>query len=259
MKNRFVLISLLILTIQHTLKAQKVSFFDGVEFDDSSSIIGFPSGSNPEQNRQLAFIVNNQKDFDQLRLDWIFEAKSFGKKPDNSLAIYKVKNKIGEWIGTIYPGINKITTVRGSYIFDTSRLALLAKKHPFHYQIKKEIFKNREEYLIQYSKALNMQNYLFSFGSGRWDGTFKISIPSSDSINTPVAAINMLEHKLSNITNPGNYSIRYELSGDNIGYAKSFKITVDCVEYLYDHYNDQVYVKSDWKPELIFMTSFWKE
>lgn len=192
-------------------------------------------------------------------MDWIFEAKSFGKKPDNSLAIYKVKNKIGEWIGTIYPGINTITTIRGSYIFDASRLALLAKKHPFHYQIKKEIFKNREEYLNQYNKAISKKNYLFSFGPGEWDGTFKISIPSSDSINTPVAAINMFEHKLSAITTTNNYSLRYELSEDNRNYAKSFKIIVDCVQYLYDHYNDQVYVKSDWKPELMFTTSFWKE
>ena len=188
-----------------------------------------------------------------------FEPKSFGKKPDNSVAIYKVKNKVGEWIGTIFPGINKITTIRGSYIFDTAKLAMLAKMHPFHCRIMKEIFKTREEYLNQYIKAIGEKNYLFSFGPGKWDCTFKISIPSSDSMNTPVAAINMLEDKFSAITTSNNYSLRYELSEGNGNYVKYFKITVDCIQYLYDHYNDPIYVKSDWKPELMFLTSFWKE
>ena len=259
MKNRFILISFLLLGTQHVLKAQKVALFDGIDFDDSTSIIGVPSGSNPEQNKQFAFIIHSKKDFDQLKTDWVFEAKSFGKKPDNSMVIYKVKNKTGEWIGTIYPGINKITTISASYIFDTSFLSVLAKRHPFHYQKKKEIFKNREEYLNQYNKAISRNDYLFSFGPGKWDGNFKITIPASDSIQTPVAAMNMLEHKLSAITNSDNYSMRYELYEGNTNYAKSFKITVDCVQYLYDHYNDPVYVKSDWKPEQMFMTSFWAE
>jgi len=72
MKHKFILISLLLLSVQHALNAQKVAFFDGIEFDDSTSIIGFPSGSSPEQNKQFAFIINTRKDFDQLRMDWIF-------------------------------------------------------------------------------------------------------------------------------------------------------------------------------------------
>src|SRR6266566_1317124 len=122
MKTRFFICSLLFLVNLRHLNAQKVAFFDGVQFDSNTSIICFPSVSNPGQNKHLAFIINTEKDFNQLKQDWVFEEKSFGIKPDNSLAIYRVKNKIGEWIGTIYPGIGKLTTIRASYVFDTAKL-----------------------------------------------------------------------------------------------------------------------------------------
>ena len=258
MKTRFIISSLLFLVILHPLNAQKVAFFDNIEFDSSTAIIALPSVTNPGQNKHLAFIINTEKDFNRLKEDWVFEEKDFGKKPDNSLAIYRVKNKVGEWIGTIYPGIGKLTSVRASYVFDTLKLVAVAKKHPFNYRVKRETFKNRIEYLNRYNQAILEKNYLFSFGPGSWDGTFKITIPSSDSIHTPVAAMDMLTSKLSAITAPANYSLRYELTEDNRDYNKSFNITVDCIQLVYDRYNDSVYVKFGWKPEPMFMTSLWK-
>jgi hypothetical protein len=247
---------ILFLSFFSSSKAQKVAFFENVEFDSSTSIVCFPSKSNPEQ---YSFIINTQADFNQLKKDWVFEKKDFGKKPDNSLSIYVVKNKNGEWIGTIYPGINKITSIRASYEFDNARLISAAKKHPFHFQVKHETFNNRDEYLKQYNKAVLEKNYLFSVGPGRWDGTFKIIIPSSDSINTPVAAIHALESKFKTFTDSANYDLGYELRDDNMDYKKSFKITVDCLQSVYDNYNDPVFKKTDWKPNPMFMNSFWKK
>ena len=157
MKIRNCLIFLL-LNIFSSSQAQKVAFFENVEFDSSTSIVCFPSKSNPEQ---YSFIINTQTDFNQLKKDWVFEKKDFGKKPDNSLNIYVVNNKNGEWIGSIYPGINKITSVRASYVFDNARLVSTAKKHPFHFQVKHETFENRDEYLTRYNKAIMEKNYLF--------------------------------------------------------------------------------------------------
>jgi hypothetical protein len=239
--------------------AQKVAFWDGFEFDDNSIIVAFPSGSNPEQNHQFAFIIKTKKDFDQLKRDWVFEQKSFGKKPDNSLAIYMVKDKKGEWVGTVYPGINKLTNIRASFVFDTLKLVELAKKHPFHYLRKQENFKSRDDYMAEYKKDILEKGYLFSFGPGKWDGSFKISIPSSDTITTPVAAINALTSKLSAFASPDNYSLRYELSEGNKDYKKFFRITIDCLKLVYDQYNDPVYKKSDWVSGQIFMTSFWQQ
>jgi hypothetical protein len=253
-----ILTSLIILSLSilSSLKAQKVALFENVEFDSSTSIVCFPSESNPEQ---YSFVINTQADFNQLKRDWVFDKKEFGKKPTNSLAIYIVKNKVGKWIGTIYPGISKITTVHDSYIFDTTLLALLAEKQPFHCQIKRETFKNRKEYVSQYNKVINEKNYLFSFGPGKWDGSFKIIVPSTDSTNTPVSAINVLESKFSTFTASECYSLRYELNEDNRDYKKSFKITVDCIQSVYENYNDPIFEKVEWKPEPIFMTSFWKK
>lgn len=259
MKPRLIISSLLFLVILHPLNAQKVAFFDSVEFDSNTSIICFPSGSNPEQNKQFAFIINTEKDFNRLKQDWVFEKKSFGKKPDNSLAIYRVKDKVGDWIGTIYPGIGKLTTIEASYVFDTSKLVAVSKVHPFHYRIKRETFKNRQEYLNQYNQSILQRDYLFSFGPGTWDGNFKINIPSSDSIHTPAAAMKMLTSKLSSIADPDSYSLSYELSEDNRDFKKSFNITVSCLQLVYDRYNDPVYVKFNWKPDNMFMVSFWKE
>jgi hypothetical protein len=258
-KKKYFIISILCLGIFQGSNAQKVAFWDGFEFDNNSIIVGFPSGSNSEQNHQFAFIIKTKKDFDQLKGDWVFEQKSFGKKPDNSIAIYRVKDKKGEWVGTIYPSINKLTNIRASFGFDTLKLVELAKKHPFHYLHKVETFKSREDYMAQYNKEILEKNYLFSFGPGKWDGSFKINIHSSDTVSTPVAAINVLSSKLSAFTSPDNYSLRYELSENNKDYKKSFKITVDCLKFVYDQYNDPVYIKSDGVSEQIFMTSFWEK
>jgi hypothetical protein len=258
LKKQSFVIGVLCLSTLQTVKAQTVSFWNDVEFD-SSIIVCVPSGSNPEQNKQLAFVIKTKQDFDQLKQDWNFEQKSFGKKPDNSLVIYKVKDKKGEWLGTIYPSINKLTTREASFVFDTVKLVELAKKHPFHYLRKQETFKSREEYLARYNQEILGKNFLFSFGPGKWDGTFKITVPSSDSTQNPAAAINLLTSKLSEITGPDNYSLRYELSGNNMDYKKSFKITVDCLQLVYDKYNDPTCVKSDWVPNQMFMTSFWEK
>ena len=79
---------LIFLSIFSSSKAQKVAFFENVEFDSSTSIVCFPSKSNREQ---YSFIINTQADFDQLKRDWVFDKKEFGKKPDNSLAILYCK------------------------------------------------------------------------------------------------------------------------------------------------------------------------
>jgi hypothetical protein len=258
LKNKYSIISILCLGMFQSSNAQKVAFWDGFEFDNNSIIVGFPSGSNSEQNHQFAFIIKTKKDFDQLKQDWVFEQKSFGKKPDNSLTIYKVKDKEGEWVGTIYPSINKLTNIHASFVFDTLKLLELAKKHPFHYLRKHENFKSRDDCMAQYNKEILEKNYLFSFGPGKWDGSFKINIPSSDTVSTPVAAINVLTSKLSAFTSPDSYSLRYELSENNKEYKKSFKITIDCLKPVYDQYNDPVYIKLDWVAEPIFMTSFWE-
>lgn len=259
MKFRVIINFLFVWGISLSLKAQKFAFFDHVDVDSGAYIVGFYSGPVPQPTKQFAFIVKTADDFNQLKMDWVFEKTFSGKKPDNSIAIYRVKNKTGEWLGTIYPDMNRITNVRGSFIFDTSKLTVLAKSHPFHSHIKRETFKTREEYFNSYNKEILEKDYLFSFGPGKWDGTFKITIPVSDSTATPVAAIDMLTTKLSAITDPANYSLRYELTADNRDYAKSYKITVDCIRLLYEKYNDAVYLKSDWKPEPMFMTSFWKD
>jgi hypothetical protein len=259
MQKLFFVASVLCLGLLHNVKAQKVAFWDGFEFDSSTTIVCFPSGSNPDQNRQLAFIIKDKRDFDQMRQEWVFEKKSFGRKPDNSLAIYRVKNKVGDWVGTIYPGINKLTGIQASFVFDTLKLTKLANKHPFHYMRKRETFKSREEYLAQYNREMREKKYLFSFGPGQWDGSFEITVPSSDTINTPVAAINAITLKLSAFTSPDSYSLRYELSEDNRDYKKSFKITVDCLKLVYDKFNDPVFVKSNWAADEMFMTSFWEK
>jgi hypothetical protein len=254
-----VILTILAIGLTGISQAQKVAVLEQIEFDSATSIIGFPTGSKPEQNKQFSFIVKTREDFDRMKADWVFEASSFGKKPDNSLAIYVVKNKVGEWVGTVYPGINKLTTISSSYVFDTLKLVKLAKAHPFHGKKRVELFNNRAECLQAYEKARAEKNYLFSFGPGKWDGNFKVAISSSDSIHTPVAAIDMLQAKFSSLTDEHNFSLRYELSDDNRDYTKSFKITVDCVQSLYEQYNDQAFPKSDWKPERMFMTSFWQE
>ena len=236
-------------------KAQ-VPFFEDIVFDSTTSIACFPSAANPEQ---YSFLINTIADFNQLKKDWVFEKMDFGKKPENSLSIYVIRNKEGKWLGTIYPGINKITSIRASYLFDNAKLISLSKKHPFKFNIKRETFKSREEYLNQYNKAISEKGYLFPFGPGKWDGTFKINVPSSDSTNTPVAAMNVLNTKLLAIADSGSYSLRYELSEDNRNYQKSYKITVDCSQYVFDHYNDSLFHKADWKPEPMFLTSFWEK
>jgi hypothetical protein len=253
-KRRFLIIPIFYLGILHAANAQKVAFWDGVEFDNNSMIVCFPSASNPQQ---YAFVVNTKEDFEKLKQDWIFEKTSFGKKPDNSLTLYKVKDKKGEWIGTIYPGINKLTNISASFVFDTLKLVELARRHPLRYLRKQERFSSREEYTAHYNKEMLEKGYLFSFGPGTWDGSFKIAIPSSDIVHTPVAAINVLTSKLAAITAQDNFSLRYELSEDNRDYKTAFKITVDCLKSVYEGYNDSTYLKSDWKPDPMFMTSFW--
>ncbi len=248
-------ITLLFYSIAFSSKAQ-VSFFEDVIFDSTTSIVCFPAAANPEQ---YSFLINTIADFNQLKKDWVFKKRDFGKKPENSLSIYVIKNKEGMWLGTIYPEINKITSIRASYLFDDAKLISLSKKHPFKFNIKRETFKSRGDYLNQYNKAMSEKNYLFSFGPGKWDGTFKIIVPSSDSTNTPATAISVLDAKLSVIANSDSYSLRYEMSDDNRNYQKAFKITVDCSQYIFDHYNDSMFQKMDWKPEPMFMTSFWKK
>jgi hypothetical protein len=258
LKLRLLVSLTLFLSLFHLANAQKVAFWDNVDFDKNTVIVCFPSGSNPDQNKELAFIVRTQNDFNQMKKDWVFEEKSFGKKPDNSLAIYRVKDKMGEWIGTIYPGINKLTNIEASFVFDTVKLVELAKRHPFHFLRKTEFFNSREEYRAQYNKEILERKFLFSFGPGTWDGSFKITVSSSDSVHTPVAAINILTSKLNAFASPDSYSLRYELSADNRDYNKSFKITVDCVKSVYDQYNDATYLKSEWKGDQLFLTSFWE-
>jgi len=236
-------------------KAQKVAFFENVEFDSTTSIVCFPSKSNPEQ---YSFIINTLADFNQLKKDWVFEQRDFGKRPDNTLSIYIVKNKEGEWLGAIYLGINKITSARASYVFDDAKLKSLAKNHPFHFFVKYETFKSRDKYINQYNKAIKEKNYLFSSGPGRWDGTFNIIILYSDSTNTSVSAIKIPESKFSTFTDSDSYTLRYEFDEDNRDYKKSFKIAVDCIQNVYDHFNDAVFKKVDWRPEPMFMTSFWR-
>ncbi len=152
----------LFLAIFFSAKAQ-VSFFEEVIFDSATSIVCFSSAANPEQ---YSFLINTIADFNQLKKDWVFVKKDFGNKPQNSLSIYVIKNKEGTWLGTIYPDINKITSVEASYLFEKAKLISLSKKHPFKFNIKRETFRNRQDFLNQYNKARSEKNYLFSFGPG---------------------------------------------------------------------------------------------
>jgi|GEM_PF-2819368 len=241
--------------------AQKIVYFEKTPFDGDSQLIGIPYlGADTAHNyKRFAFIIDSKKGFEELQREWIFENKTIGRKDQNSFDLFLVKNKDVERIGTIYPGSNTIKTSSGFYQCDTTLLIKLAKEHPLHYYVRKETFESRAAFLATHDSAIKQPKCIFAFGPGKYDGSFLILVPKTDSVQTPVAAMDMLDRKLAAFTDKENFSLRYTLTQAIKNDPDKIAVTVDCIRAVYDQYNDPVAIKVSWKPEQIFMTSLWKK
>ena len=176
----------------------------------------------------------------------------------NHLTIYIIKN--GEMIDFLItnPSNNNIPVNGEYYYFDFSLIRELSKKHPLKFSKENKTFLTKRDFEFYREDAKAKPKFLFCFPAQyRYEGTFEVVVPKSDSVQNPMQAIDTLQKEFFK-QKLGPIKIVYVLTAENRKHSDRLVMEVQTSRNVYDLYKSG-FRKREWKPTKIVMTSIWKK
>jgi hypothetical protein len=249
----------LISFVSITCFSQQIRPLDKFQFDSTYRIVGLPHLYH-NNYKKYAFILENPADMETLNKAIILEQKTDRVFELHRFILYIIKSNeiVGEFI--ISPGNNNMPINGEFYQFNFSIIRELSRKHPLHFATIEKSFLSRREYENYYEGAKLNLKFLFLFTHDlRYEGTFELVVPKSDSISNPKEAIDSLTRQFheQQLT---DFNIVYTLSQENTKNTDRMVMHVQASKNVFDLYKpNPAFRKRSWVQNKLTARSVWRK
>jgi hypothetical protein len=257
--RHYILFIFLLVTISAC--GQKNSIFKDYKFDSTYTLLSLsPMKETGLQYPDLCFIIKDASELNKLKSSWTLSKKTERIFDMSPVSLYLIKDKVLEKVWTISPVYQNVLNDGDYYEFDIQGLKKLANKFPLSYVQNIDTLLSKNDYLTFAEKCKQNSKFLFLLEPGfEYEGQFTLEVKKDNKLNSPKAAIEMLEKKYNKLVPKDSYHIIYVLTDKNLNDQSQMTLTVESSKVLYDKIVNNEYNKSSWIPSVIEVESYWTQ
>lgn len=240
------------LTFSTFSMAQVPTLIDKVQFDSNTILVGMASDYNSDKTYdKYNFFLDDASKINGVKLNLEYGYELDNKVTDsNHFMIYAIKDRkiVDQWL--VNPRLYNVFHNGIAYSFDADKLAAIAEKFPFNYEVIKRQFKNNKEY-TKAKKEIEKDRSIFLVYDPdfSFEGSFEVSLKKTDKITNAQQAEEYLRGIAKTLTKKEIY-VSYALNEKNLMDASQFTMIVAGPEAIYSKFKVEEGTKSDWTPEV---------
>ena len=261
---RIILMLLFLFTGCLSCVAQKPEILKDIEFDSSYCVIGIGQGFQGKYDSlpRFWFILNNPRDMETLRKDWVLKKGSISGFEKNSIDVFVTKdNQRVNGGALIYPLQGRINVLDNWYKFDTAKLTKLHNQHPLKYHTEVKVFDTYPHYIGYANSIVHDSLLLFFFEPTlTYEGRFTITVKEANTSDNSIFVSKDINEELKAL-GPNEQFQASPILNDSftLSHPDKVRITVECSKSLYAKYKNNSYEVGEWQPALIQTKVFWKD